>query len=156
MRNFRSQYTNRIDAKGRISVPSSFRAVIAEGGWAGICCLRSPTDRAIDAYSQERLDKLTDMIEQHDPMSEKYRHLNIALNGGSWEIAFDSEGRIVLPEELLHHARITEQATFVGLGPYFQIWEPESYAARFEQAFQAIQADPGMLHRRPERVGEPK
>lgn len=156
MRNFRSQFTNRIDTKGRISVPSSFRAVVLEGGWAGICCLRSPTDRAIDAYTQARLDELTDMIDEHDPMSEKYRHLNFALNGGSWEIAFDSEGRIVLPEELLHHARITDQATFVGLGRNFQIWEPETFAARFEQAFQAIQADPGMLHRRSAQTGESK
>lgn len=149
LRYFRSQFTNRIDAKGRVSVPASFRAVAAEGGWAGVCLLRSPTDRAIDGYSQARLDEITEMIEEHDPMSEEFRHLNIALNGGTWEIAFDQDGRIVLPEELLHHARITEQATFVGLGKSFQIWEPETFAQRFEQALAAVEKDPGLLHRRP-------
>ncbi len=150
MRYFRSQFTNRIDAKGRISVPASFRAVVGDGGgWQGVCLLRSPTDRAIDGYSQARLDELTERIEQHDPMSEEFRHLNLALNGGTWEIGFDQDGRIVLPEELLHHARITEQATFVGLGKNFQIWEPETFAARFQKAFAAVEANPGLLHGRP-------
>jgi MraZ protein len=154
MRNFRSQFTNRIDAKGRISVPASFRAVIAEGAWAGVCCLRSLTDRAIDGYSQTRLDEFTEMIEEHDPMSQEYRHLNLALNGGTWELPFDQDGRIILPEELLHHARITEQATFVGLGKYFQIWEPETFATRLERAIAAVEADPGLLHRRAQRAEE--
>jgi MraZ protein len=155
-RYFRSQFTNRIDAKGRVSVPASFRSVIAEGGWQGVCCLRAPSARAINAYTQARLDELTDMIERHDPMSEQYEDLNLALNGGTWEIGFDSEGRIILPEELLHHARISGEATFVGLGRYFQIWEPASFAGRFERAFEAVKADPGLLNRRPERAGDAK
>ncbi len=154
MRNFRSQFTNKIDAKGRVSVPSSFRSVIAEGSWAGICCLRSPTDRAIDTYSQARLDELTDMIEQLDPMSEKYRHLNIALNGGTWELAFDGEGRIVLPEELLHHARISEQATFVGLGPLL----PDLGAAHVRGALPAgvLRHPSGSRNASPPRAGKPR
>ena len=156
LRYFRSSFTNRIDAKGRISVPASFRGVIAEGDWPGVCCLRSPTDRAVDAYSQARLDELTEMIEEFDPMSEKYRHFNLALNGGCWELNFDSEGRVSLPEELLHHARLSAEATFVGLGRYFQIWEPETYRARFEKAFEAIQTEPGLMRTRADRNGGAK
>ena len=45
----------------------------------------------------------------------------------SQRLPFDPEGRIVLPEKFTAHAHITESAAFVGLGPTFQIWEPNRF-----------------------------
>jgi MraZ protein len=148
MRNFRGTFINKIDAKGRVSVPASFRAVFAENKDNIVCCCQSLSHRAIDAYPQSRLDELTDLIEELDPLSPEYHELNMALNGGSYELTIDSDGRIILPERLLHHARITEQASFVGLGRYFQIWEPASFEATFAAAHEVAQRHPGLLRRR--------
>jgi MraZ protein len=139
MRHFRSNFTNKIDTKGRVSVPASFRAILKESAFQGICCLRSLTaDHAIDAYPQERLDEITETFDNLDPLSEEYRQFNFAVNAGTAEVSFDQDGRIILPEWLIAHARLSDQATFVGLGRYFQIWEPNAFQAWFEESLQAV------------------
>lgn len=148
MRHFRSNFTNKIDSKGRVSVPASFRAVLKESAFQGVCCLRSlSADHAIDAYPQERLDQITESFEELDPLSEEFHQLNFALNGGAAELSFDSDGRIILPEWLVAYARLSDQATFVGLGRWFQIWEPNAFHALFDHSVRAVKkskAIPGL------------
>ena len=43
------------------------------------------------------------------------------------ELHFDTEGRVIIPEKLLNHAKIKSNILFVGLGKTFQIWEPQIF-----------------------------
>jgi MraZ protein len=133
MDQFVSTFTNKIDAKGRISVPVSFRTVLAKDGFEGIYCYPSLDDDALDAGGQRLVDKIQTLLEDIAPYSDERDHLAMALFGASEILSIDQDGRIKIPERLCEHAGISSRATFVGLGEKFQIWEPDKFRSQFRE-----------------------
>jgi MraZ protein len=123
---FLSTYVNKVDRKGRVSVPASFRSALVGQSFAGIAAYRSFKTAAIEGCGIDRVEEMTARLDTLDQFSEEYDSLS-ALFGEIQQLGFDSEGRVVLPEEFASHAGITESAAFVGLGRTFQIWEPEAH-----------------------------
>lgn len=138
MDQFVSTFTNKIDAKGRVSVPASFRTVLAKDGFEGIYCYPSLDDAALDAGGQRLVDKIQLLIENVPPYSEERDHLAMALFGASEILSIDQDGRIKIPEVLCEHAGLKSKAVFVGLGDKFQVWEPEQFNAQFSQGRQKL------------------
>jgi len=133
MDQFVSTFTNKIDAKGRVSVPVTFRNVLAKDGLEGIYCYPSLDDDALDAGGQRLVNKIQHLLEALAPYSDERDHLAMALFGASEIIGLDQDGRIVLPERLRDYAGITSHVTFVGLGDKFQLWQPARFDAEFAQ-----------------------
>ena len=133
MDQFVSTFTNKIDAKGRVSVPASFRTVLAKDGFEGIYCYPSLDDDALDAGGQRLVDKIQHLLEELGPYSDERDNLAMALFGASEILTLDQDGRIILPERLRDHAGIKSHVTFVGLGNKFQIWKPETFDERFSE-----------------------
>lgn len=133
MKAFMSTVTAKIDAKGRVSVPSVFRSVIAaQNGDAGphsIFLYPSFTENAIEGGGQALMSDINAMVERLDLYSEERDALATSLFADSHSLTFDAEGRVTLPASLLDHAGIDKTLSFVGLGGKFQIWNPDSYAA---------------------------
>jgi MraZ protein len=129
----------RMDKKGRVSVPASYRAALAQDGSSAIFAYASPVMSAIDVRGRGDFESLLGELRRH---SVANLGPDVALLGGgepspdqilaaaAHEIPFDGEGRVVLPEAFVTHAGIDEQVTFVGRGGFFQIWSPEKFAAR--------------------------
>jgi MraZ protein len=132
MDQFVSTFTNKIDTKGRVSVPASFRTVLAKDGLDGIYCYPSLDAPALDAGGQRLVDKINALVEDLAPYSDEKDQLATALFGTSEILTVDQDGRTIISERLREHAGITSHVTFVGLGEKFQMWEP----GRFE-AYQA-------------------
>ena len=133
MDQFVSTFTNKIDAKGRVSVPASFRTVLAKDGFDGIYCYPSLDDEALDAGGQRLVDRIQSLLENIAPYSDERDQLAMALFGASEVISVDQDGRMVLPERLRDYAGITTHVAFVGLGDKFQIWEPGRFEAQFAE-----------------------
>lgn len=131
---FLSTFHNRIDKKGRISVPAPFRAALAKQEFQGIVAYRSLVNPCVEACGMERIEKLYRQLETLDPFSEERDALATTLFGQSSQLAFDSEGRISLPPAMLDEASITDEAVFVGKGETFELWEPKAFAAYAEQS----------------------
>jgi MraZ protein len=130
MDRFVSTFTNKIDAKGRVSVPAAFRAVLERGGYAGgIYCYPSLDAPALDAGGQSLAQKIDALLDDLPDYSDERDELSVALYGDVHILGLDQDGRIVLPEALRAHAGLGSLVTFVGLGQKFQMWEP----ARFEE-----------------------
>lgn len=134
MDRFVANYTSRIDAKGRISIPAPFRAVLARDGFEGLYCYPSLDRPAIDAGGHALLGEIERLIGVFAPYADEREELLVALYGRSETLRIDGEGRVTLTEAQKSHAGIGEAATFVGLGQRFQIWEPERFQARLENA----------------------
>jgi MraZ protein len=128
---FLSTFVNKVDRKGRVSVPASFRAALAEQSFAGIIAFRSFKSSAIEGSGIDRLEEMSARLDALDQFSEESESL-ASIFADAEQLAFDSEGRIILPQSLADHAGITETAAFVGLGRTFQIWEPEAHKAHQE------------------------
>jgi len=129
MESFRGRFTNKIDAKGRVSLPAKFRSVAASQGLNGVVCFPSFQGRFIEGSGPHFAASIDEMLQRLDPFSPERDMLASVLIGDSAELMFDSDGRVVLPEELRAHAGIADEATFVGLGEKFQIWEPKAFEA---------------------------
>lgn len=119
---------NKVDAKGRVSLPADYRAIVKELS-TEIVCYRSLSAPCIEGCLEETLDKLANVIEDAtDFFSETQDNLTNLIFGDAKRFTFDSTGRIMLSEKLLKHAGITDTAVFVGKGRKFQIWNPQNWA----------------------------
>ena len=121
---FLSTYENKLDKKGRVSVPSSFRSYLSNLGYNGVICYPSFNNQSIEAWSQDRVEKISNSIDSLSPFEEKRDFFATSILSESINLQFDSEGRISLTPKLLKHAKIKNSMLFVGQGKTFQIWEP--------------------------------
>ena len=121
---FLSTYENKLDKKGRVSVPASFRSYLSNLGYNGIICYPSFNNQSIEAWPQDRIEKISNTIDSLSPFEEKRDFFATSVLSESINLQFDSEGRILLTQKLLKHAKIKNSMVFVGQGKTFQIWEP--------------------------------
>jgi MraZ protein len=134
MDRFVSSFTSRLDAKGRVSIPAPFRAVLARDGFEGLYVHPSLEADALDAGGNGLLAEIEGLIERLPPFSDERDHFSTALYGISEVLKVDPEGRVGLTETLKDHAGITDAVAFVGLGHKFQIWEPAAFRRHLDEA----------------------
>lgn len=140
MDRFVSTFTNKIDAKGRVSIPAPFRAVLERDGYAGgIYCYPSLDAPALDAGGQSLAQKIDGLLAGLPDYSDERDELSVALYGDVHILGIDGDGRIVLPETLRAHAQLATHVTFVGLGQKFQMWEPQRFEERRARARAKVQ-----------------
>ena len=124
---FLSSYENKLDKKGRVSVPATFRSHLSSLGYNGFISYPSFNHAALEACSQDRIEKLSNTIDSLNPFEEKRDYFATSILSESVNLQFDTEGRVSLTEKLLNHANINNNVLFVGLGKTFQIWEPKLF-----------------------------
>ena len=131
MDGFVATFANRLDQKGRVSVPAPFRAVLArEGRGRTSTAIRRSTGPRSTAAARSCSQAIADRLGVFETFSEDHESLSTAFYGESRILKIDPDGRIVLPEEFRAYAGIADTAVFVGQGFKFQIWEPERFAER--------------------------
>tara|TARA_B100001029_G_scaffold168203_1_gene162039 strand:+ start:319 stop:783 length:465 start_codon:yes stop_codon:yes gene_type:complete len=124
---FLSSYENKLDKKGRVSVPATFRSHLSSLGYNGFISYPSFNHSSLECCSQDRIEKLSNTIDTLNPFEEKRDYFATSVLSESINLQFDSEGRISLPKKLLDHAKIKNNILFVGLGKTFQIWDPNLF-----------------------------
>ena len=124
---FLSTYENKLDKKGRVSVPASYRSYLSNLGYNGVICYPSFNNQSIEAWPQDRIEKISNAIDSLNPFEEKKDYFATSILSESTNLQFDSEGRILITSKLLKHAKIKNIMLFVGQGKTFQIWEPTNY-----------------------------
>jgi MraZ protein len=134
MDEFVSTYTNRLDAKGRVSIPAPFRAVLVRDGFDGLYCCPTLDRKAVDAGGNRLRDQIRESLGLFEAFSEDHEYLSTTLIGESEVLKIDQDGRVILSDAIKDHAGIADRVTFVGQGYKFQIWEPDRFAAYREEA----------------------
>ena len=105
-------------------MPASFRSYLSNLGYNGIICYPSFNNQSIEAWPQDRIEKISNTIDNLSPFGEKRDFFATSILSESTNLQFDSEGRILLTLKLIKHAKIKNSMIFVGQGKTFQIWEP--------------------------------
>ena len=146
MSRFTSRHLNKVDRKGRVSVPAPFRSVL-EGQGTGLFYLkRNEADGTIDGLTEAYMDDVQDRIDALPMNSPEREAAEDEFFADSTEMRCDPDGRIILPKILMDLAGIDDQALFVGKGRNrFQIWRPETYEQR--RADRTTGDQPTILHR---------
>lgn len=131
---FLSNFVNKMDRKNRVSVPASFRAEISGYSFKGVVLFRSAAQPCLEGFTQMMMKELAARLDHFDLFSPEQDDLATSIFADSCVCPFDNEGRILLPENFIKHARIDDTAMFVGLGRKFQIWNEGLFAERMTKA----------------------
>ena len=124
---FLSTFENKVDRKGRVSVPSSFRNVLSQQKSTGIILYPSFKHPCLEGSGDERIQEIVSSIDAIDVFSDEAENLQTILADAK-HVSVDSDGRVILPHEFVAHAGISDLASFVGLGKSFQIWSPKNFS----------------------------
>ena len=126
MTEFVGKFLNKIDKKGRVSVPALWRPKLLGEGFSGIVAQLTNGYNSVDGYSKNYLERYQDWLDKQDPLMEVNEY-EATLIFGSSMLPFDREGRVLAPRIIRKKAQLENDALFVGMGRKFRIWEPSSF-----------------------------
>ena len=127
---FVSQFVNKIDKKGRVSLPSLFRNVLSKNNKNEIILFKSLKFKSIEGCSSERINKIANKIDELDIFSDDQDDFATSIFSEIIPTNLDKEGRFLIPENLKSYSNISSEVTFIGQGHYFQMWEPQAAIKR--------------------------
>ncbi|NQW12046.1 MAG: division/cell wall cluster transcriptional repressor MraZ [Alphaproteobacteria bacterium] len=142
---FLSAFANKVDKKGRVSVPATFRAALDKERSSGVILYPSFKLPCLEGCGDERIEQIVESIDALDAFSEQAENLQTIL-ADSVRLSVDGDGRIMLPEPLAQFAAITDTAMFVGLGRGFQLWEPAAFEDHRRSARDRARESGATLH----------
>ena len=125
---FLSTFEKQLDSKRRIVVPQDYRA-LTSGPFDGVFCFPSIEADCLEGGGQPLFQQYKALIEElpfGDPLRSS---LETTVLAGMSRLAFDTAGRITLPEALCEQFGLTDWVAVVGLGDRFQIWSREAFQA---------------------------
>jgi MraZ protein len=126
---FRGLYEHSLDSKDRLTVPSRFRAALADG-----IVLSKGFDPCVWVHTTEEFEQLSDrFLSPHSPFGKDARSLRRRFHGGSFDEKLDSAGRIRVPKPLIEHAALDGPCVVIGAGEYLEIWNAEAWAKQEEE-----------------------
>ena len=134
MDRFLSNAVNRIDAKGRVSVPAHFRSVVQKRGYSELYALRCLDIAALDVGGLDLLDRYEQRIAREDPFLQTADDMSFFCHGDGMFLKLDQDGRIGVTDFIREHTGISTEVAFVGRGNFFQMWEPGRLADYGAQA----------------------
>lgn len=134
MNRFLSSATNRVDSKGRVSVPAPFRAIIQARGNGELYGQRALDVPALNVAGPEQLEQWEKRLEAADPFLQETDDLQFLVYGDGAVMKLDGDGRIMMTDFIRAHTGITDEVTFVGHGGYFRMWAPAAFEAWRDEA----------------------
>lgn len=123
-----SKYTKTLDPKGRLAIPAKHRNAFPEDQRDTVFLTRG-FEKCIKVYYAEEWDKFENWVTSQD-VSEMERNILVReFLGRSAEVSFDSQGRIVIPPDLLEWANLVGQKEAYVIGMYnnLEIWNVHEY-----------------------------
>ncbi|KQV82915.1 division/cell wall cluster transcriptional repressor MraZ [Rhizobium sp. Root1220] len=127
MSRFLSNATNRIDSKGRVSVPAIFRSVLAQRNVQELYCFQDFVFPAISIGGADLLERFERQIAAEDPFSPGANEMSLLIHGGGVFMKLDAEGRLMVTNFIRDFTGISDEVTFVGRADHFQLWQPDAF-----------------------------
>ena len=124
-----SNPVNRIDAKGRVSVPAHFRTVVQQRGYSELYAIRQLDVSALDVGGLDLLDRYEERMKLEDPFLQAADDMSFFVHGDGAFLKLDQDGRITVTDFIREHTGISSEVAFVGRGNFFQMWEPGKLGA---------------------------
>ncbi len=148
-RRFRGESQHKVDNKGRVSIPASFRRVLEAGdpNWKSgdnpelVIVYGDHRRDYLECYTMEAIEEVEDKISRMPRGSIQRKALQRLINGQSHPTTVDETGRLVLPAKLRSKIDLDGEAFFIAAGDTFQIWKPETYAKEEEVWADALPDD---------------
>lgn len=131
------EYSSNLTSGRRVAIPKKFRREL--GG--DFLILTRGYEGCLVLVSSEQFENLTAGVARRPFTSGDVRQTTRFLLGGAHQITPDSQGRVVIPENLLEHGRIEEEIIFLGLGKWVEVWDK----ARWQKHRKSLDANAGVI-----------
>ncbi|MEM9968933.1 MAG: division/cell wall cluster transcriptional repressor MraZ [Pseudomonadota bacterium] len=136
-RRFRGESHHKVDAKGRVSIPASFRRVLEAGdpNWKSgenpelVIVYGDHRRDYLECYTIEAINEVDAKIDALPRGAMERKMLQRLFHGQSHTTNVDETGRLVLPAKLRQKIALESEAFFIAAGDTFQIWKTETYEA---------------------------
>ncbi len=135
---FLSTSHNKIDLKCRVSIPASFRVNLEKSN-EKLILFKSLQFKCIEGTTSTRMKTYVNAIDELDALSDEAFILRMMM-ADSFEIKFDINGRVVIPEILMNFAKLNDKAVFMGIGESFYIWSPTEYEYQYTKSQEILKA----------------
>jgi len=129
---FRGSFEHSVDSKGRVSVPSKFRDIIADR-YDGRLVMAMDFDRCLTVYPLEEWEKLEEKIKTLPMMQKEVKDFMRFFFSSATECELDKQGRILIPPIHRERAGITKNVMLVGIINKIEIWDADAWEARNSQ-----------------------
>ena len=129
---FRGSFEHTVDTKGRVSIPSKFRDIIADR-FDGRLVLAMDYDKCLMVYPLEEWERLEEKIKTLPSMQKEVKDFMRFLLASATECELDKQGRVLIPPAHREHAGITKSVTLVGIINKIEIWDTGAWEARHSQ-----------------------
>ncbi len=119
---FSGKYSHNLDSKGRIIIPAKFKKNIGENPFLSL-----GIDGCLTLYPAERWFAFLESLNELPGNLEKVRTMKRILMANSVECEIDSQGRILITQELREKAGLVKNVVFVGVGNKIELWDKEKF-----------------------------
>ena len=129
---FLSTSYNKIDLKNRVSIPASYRLNLEKNN-EQLILFKSLQFKCIEGTTYSRMKRYINAIDDLDALSDQAFVLRMMM-ADSFEMKFDTGGRVIIPEILMSFSELTNKAVFMGIGESFYIWSPIEYEKQYKKS----------------------
>ena len=123
---FTSEFECKLDAKGRLVLPSRIKAQLPEGGGDELV-IRKGFEPCLILYPMVEFKKVFSKISGLNEFNEEYRKLQRNFLSGVVTVELDNNGRFLIPKNMLTYASLEKEAMLVGTGNKVEVWNPAIY-----------------------------
>ncbi len=121
---FIGEYTHNIDDKGRLAIPTKFRAALAKGA-----VVTRGLDRALAVYPAKQWKELAEKLAAMPISQSKSRAFSRLMLAGAMDVSLDKQGRVMLPEYLREYASVNKKVVVTGLYDRLEIWDEAAWSS---------------------------
>jgi MraZ protein len=121
---FTGEYRHAIDGKGRVAVPSRFRADLEGGAFVSRWI-----DGCVAIFPREAWDHLAARVASLPVSDAGARTFSRFIFSGAFEVELDRQGRALVPAGLREFAGLNDEVVVVGARDHLELWQPERWAS---------------------------
>jgi MraZ protein len=128
---FRGRSATKLDAKGRLRIPTKFREVIQEHYTDAL--IISQLGKCLVAYPPEKWDEMeANSLKQLSQVHPDHRSFLRLFFSRAEDCEFDNQGRVLIPPLLREDAHLDQELVLVGMLSHFEIWDKSTYGLQDE------------------------
>lgn len=139
---FRGNSTLNLDAKGRLAIPSRYRARIQGLCEGEMVQTINPVDRSIWIYPANEWDVIDAKLRALSDFDKQARKTKLMMLGHAEDCTLDSHGRIRITAPLQEHAGLDKQVVLLGQGNKFELWDEAAWKTQRDEWLQEGQIEP--------------
>lgn len=133
---FRGRYEHSIDAKGRTSIPSKFREVLATNYDERL--IMTNFDGCLWAYPAVEWSEIEKKVSSLPQFKDEVKALQRVFISAATECPIDKQGRVIIPPTLREYAALDKDIVLVGMTKRVEIWSKDRWLAEFEKSQKQI------------------